>query len=98
MTMRRLWALTLAVILSVAMAAGCTSTATSMKNARAALDNAKAAGAEEKAPYEYYMAESYFGLAEHEVQEGDKKGVKEFAEKSEKFSADAVNKAGGGAK
>jgi len=97
MTMGRLWALTLAVILSAAMAAGCSS-ATAMKNARAALDNAKAAGAEEKAPYEYYSAESYFGLAEHEVQEGDRKGAILFAEKSEKFSAEAVQKAGGGAK
>ncbi len=95
--MRRLWALTLAVILSAGMAAGCSS-AGAMKNARAALDNAKAADAEKNAPYEYYMAESYFRLAEHEVTEGDRKGAIEFAEKSEKFSAEAVKKAGGGAK
>lgn len=62
------------------------------------MDNAKTAGVQEKAPYEYYMAESYFRLAEHEVAEGDRKGAIEFAEKSEQFSADAVKKAGGGAK
>ena len=95
--MKRPWALTLALILSAGMAAGCSS-AGLLKNARASFDEAKAAGAEAKAPYEYYAAESYLGLAEHEVQEGDKDGARLFAEKSEKMSAEALKKAGGGAK
>lgn len=95
--MKRSWALTLAVFLSAGLAAGCSS-AGLLKNARTSFDEAKAAGAEAKAPYEYYAAESYLGLAEHEVEEGDRDGVREFAEKSEKFSAEALKKAGGGAK
>ncbi|NNF84344.1 MAG: hypothetical protein HKM29_04225, partial [Deltaproteobacteria bacterium] len=46
----------------------------------------------------YYAAEAYLGLAEHEQEEGDKDGVREFAEKSEQYSAEALKKAGGGAK
>ncbi len=95
--MKRLWALTLAVILSAGLAVGCSATHT-VKNARASFEKAKAAGAETKAPYEYYAAESYLGLAEHEVDEGDKDGVRLFAEKSERMSAEALKKAGGGAK
>ncbi len=95
--MKRPWALVFAVILSAALAAGCAST-TALNNARTSFDQAKAAGAETKAPYEYYSAEAYLGLAEHEKDEGDKEGINEFAEKSQKFSAEAIQKAGGGAK
>ena len=95
--MRRRWARILTVVLAAGLVAGCSS-ATALKNAKSSFEQAKAAGAEKKAPYEYYMAESYLGVAEHEVQEGDSKGVREFAEKSEQFSAEAIKKAGGGAK
>jgi Domain of unknown function (DUF4398) len=95
--MKRPWALTLAVVLAAGLAAGCSST-TALKNARASFDKAKAAGAENKAPYEYYSAESYLGLAEHEMDEGDRVGVREFSETSEKFSAEALKKTEGGAK
>jgi len=95
--MNRPWALTLAVILSAGLAVGCSSP-TALKNAQSSFGKAKAAGAEAKAPYEYYAAESYLGLAEHEVDEGDKDGVRLFAEKSERMSAEALKKAGGGAK
>ncbi len=95
--MKRPWALTLAVVLAAAMAAGCSS-ATALRNARSSFDKAKAAGAESKAPYEYYSAEAYLGLAEHEHEEGDRSGMREFSEISEKFSAEAIEKAGGGAK
>jgi hypothetical protein len=49
-------------------------------------------------PYEYYAAEAYLGLAEHEIEEGDNAGASLFAEKSERMSAEARKKAGGGAK
>ena len=95
--MKRPWALTLAVILSAGLAVGC-SAKHAVKNARASFENAKTAGAETKTPYEYYAAEAYLGLAEHEVEEGDRAGVRLFAEKSEQMSAEALQKAGGGAK
>jgi hypothetical protein len=95
--MKRPWALTLAVILSAGLAAGC-SAKHAVQNARTSFEKAKAADAETKTPYEYYSAEAYLGLAEHEVEEGDKAGARLFAEKSEKMSAEALKKAGGGAK
>lgn len=95
--MKRPWAVVIAVALSAGLAAGC-STASAIKNARASFDKAKAAGAEAKAPYEYFAAEAYLGLAQHEADEGDRNGVREFAAKSEKYSAEALRKAGGGAK
>lgn len=95
--MKRPWALTLAVVFTVGLAAGCSS-ATVLKNARTSFDKARAAGGETKAPYEYYSAEAYLGLAEHEKEEGDRTGVREMSEQSEKFSAEALKKAGGGEK
>ncbi len=95
--MGRLWVLALAVILTAGLAIGCSS-ATALKNSKSSFENAKAAGAETKAPYEYYSAEAYLGLAEHETDEGDRRGVREFSEKSQQFSAEALKKAGGGAK
>jgi hypothetical protein len=88
----------------VAFAAGCSgflghaSAAQKLTNAQEALAKAKAAGAETKAPTEYYMAQEYLGKAEHEVAEGDRPFAKEMAEKSEQFSKAALQKAGGGAK
>ncbi len=87
----------LTVVLATFLAAGCSS-ATAVKNARSSYEKAKSAGAEAKAPYEYYSAESYLGLAEHEAQEGDHKAARDFAETSGRFSAEALQKAGGGAK
>jgi len=95
--MKRPWALTLAVVCTVGLAAGCSS-GTALTKARTSFDKSRAAGAEAKAPYEYYSAEAYLGLAEHEKEEGDRDGVREFSETSEKFSAEALKKAGGGAK
>jgi len=95
--MKRPWALTLAVVFTVGLAAGCSS-GTALTKARTSFDKSRAAGAETKAPYEYYSAEAYLGLAEHEKEEGDRDGVREFSEISEKFSAEALEKAGGGAK
>ncbi len=97
--MKRPWALLFIVVLSAMLAVGCARAhKTAMNNARTSLDQAKAMGVQEKAPLEYYTAESYLRIAEEEVTEGDYKGAKEFAEKSQKASAEAMKKAGGGAK
>jgi hypothetical protein len=84
--------------MAAVLIAGCSSATTVVKNARTSFEDVKAAGAETKAPYEYYAAEAYLGLAEHEIEEGDNAGASLFAEKSERMSAEARKKAGGGAK
>jgi len=85
------------LLLPAILAAGCAST-TALRKADGSFGQAKAAGAESKAPFEFYAAEAYLGLAHHEQAEGDRKGVVEFSGKSEKYSAEALQKAGGGMK
>lgn len=79
------------------LATGCASTA-ALKKADTAFGQAKAAGAETKAPFEYYAAEAYLDLAHHESAEGDRDMTVEFSQKSEQYSAEALQKAGGGMK
>jgi hypothetical protein len=67
-----------------------------VENARASLHEAKAAGCETAAPFEYYMAQEYLQLAEHELAGGDRDGVAEFAEKSKANSTKAIEMARGG--
>ena len=77
--------------------AGCAS-AGALQNAKASFEKAKAAGAEQKAAYEYYAAEAYLDLAQHEADEGDGSQARAYAAESGKYSARAIEKAGGGAK
>jgi len=94
----------LVLLACVALVAGCgkflghASTANKVTLAQESLAKAKAAGAETKAPADYYMAAEYLKKAEHEVQEGDREIAREWAEKSEQLSKAALQKAGGGAK
>jgi len=69
-----------------------------VQRARVSLDAANAAGCEFAAPFEYYMAQEYFQLAEHELGGGDKDGVVELAEKSNAHSIKAIEMAKGGKK
>lgn len=102
--MRSAMTKTLILLACVALVAGCgkflghSDTAHKVTLAQEALAKAKAAGAETKAPADYYMAMEYLKAAEHEVQEGDRPAAREWAEKSEQFSKAALQKAGGGAK
>jgi len=66
-----------------------------VESARATFLAAKAAGCETAAPFEYYMAQEYLQLAEHELAGGDKDGVAEFAEKSKDHSTAAIEMAKG---
>lgn len=66
-----------------------------VEKARISLRAATAAGGESAAPFEYYMAQEYFQLAEHELAGGDKDGVVEFAEKSNAHSLKAIELAKG---
>ncbi|GAB4372460.1 MAG: hypothetical protein Kow00128_21220 [Deltaproteobacteria bacterium] len=96
--MRHLPRALLVLLLPAFLAAGCASTA-ALKKADTAFGQAKAAGAESKAPFEYYAAEAYLDLAHHEKAEGERGSViVEFSKKSEQYSAEALQKAGGGTK
>ena len=66
-----------------------------VEKARISLRAATAAGCEFAAPFEYYMAQEYFQLAEHELAGGDKDGVVGFAEKSNAHSIRAIEMAKG---
>ncbi len=95
--MKRPFVLLFAGALAVSLAAGC-ATGRELERARASLGKAKDAGAEKIAPYEYYQAEEYLKLADHETAEGDAKQARSYAEEAERFSAAAIDKAAGGAK
>lgn len=69
--------------------------AAAVERARLSLQAAKAEGCEFAAPFEYYMAQEYLQLAEHELAGGDKEGVVEFAEKSSAHSIKAIETAKG---
>ena len=79
--MRELARALLMLLLPAILAAGCAS-ATALQKADTAFGQAKAAGAETKAPFEYYAAEAYLDLAHHEKAEGDGDMVIEFSQKS----------------
>jgi len=101
--MKTFWARTVLLLLCAALLAGCSqnryfSTSNRIGECREALAKAKAAGAETKAPMDYYMAVEYLNYADKESMEGDNKQGQVFAEKCKEHSAAAVQKAGGGAK
>jgi hypothetical protein len=96
--MKRPWAVLFVVVLCAGLVAGC-ATATALENARASFAKAKAAGAEKKAPFEYYAAEAYLGKAIHEAEEGSpKEDTDRFMKKSMEYSAKALEMSKGGAK
>ncbi len=95
--MRKISSILIVMASSAVLLAGC-ATANTVANARTSLDKARAAGAEQKAPADYYMAEAYYQKADHETKEGDRSEAKYFAEQSIKYSDQAIQKAGGGAK
>jgi len=68
--------------------------AAAVERARNMFDQAKAAGGELAAPFEFYLAEEYLNLAIHELSGGDKDGVIAFAEQSAIHSEEATRLAG----
>jgi hypothetical protein len=87
----------MSILLAFVMLSGC-ATQGALRNARESFERSKAAGAEKKAPYEYFMAESYLNRAEHEAKENDGDAAREYAGQAEKYSADALDKATKGGK
>lgn len=94
--MKKAWLSLAAVPLAALLSGGC-GTANAIKNAQASLDRARAAAGEKKS-FEYYAAEYYLDFAKHETDEGDGKAARRFAAESEKYSAQVLEKAKGGAK
>lgn len=94
--MRRYLGLTTSLF-ALLLLAGCASTQ-EVRSAKDAFEKAKAAGAESKAPYEYYAAEAFLERMDHEVDEGDNKAAREFAKESQAHSEAALRMSGGGAK
>jgi len=88
------------ILLAAALAgglAGCGAMG-AIGRAENALNEARAAGAEVKAPYEYYAAQVYLDLASHEKGEMDLRQSRAWARESAEFSAKALEKAKGGAR
>ncbi len=69
-----------------------------VRQASDAFERARQVGAETKAPYEYYAAQEYLKLAEHEQAEMDTVQAEVFAEQSQQKSTRAIEKVGGGAR
>ncbi|RMG61062.1 MAG: DUF4398 domain-containing protein [Deltaproteobacteria bacterium] len=91
---------TIVLVLAFALAlfiSGCASTRY-ISDARGYLEKAKAAGAVEKSPYEYYLAEEYLSYAEHENEEGDRKQAEIFAREAIDHAKKALEESGGGVK
>jgi hypothetical protein len=94
--MQRFGTWVLVAVMGIALVAGCAAQR-SVKQAQLSLDNARGAGAESGAPYQFFAAQAYLELAEHEKAEMDLAAAKEFAEMSIGFSDKAIEKAGRGA-
>ena len=56
------------------------------------INQAFAAGAEKKAPYEYYSAKEYLSNAKEESREGDGENAKMFGEKARARAEEALRK------
>ena len=95
--MKRPWFVLLAVVLCAGLLAGC-ATANAIQSARTSLEKAKAAGAESKAPFEYYAAEAYLGKAVHQAEKGDSRQADIFTKQSREYATRALDLAKGGAK
>jgi outer membrane lipoprotein-sorting protein len=95
--MRRASILLCAVLLIAGLVGGC-ATSNAIGNARAQLQQAKSAGADMLAPYEYYAAEAYLGQAVKQAEKGDNKQANIFTKQSSDYSAKALGMAKGGAK
>jgi hypothetical protein len=95
--MRRAWVVLCVVVLIAGLAGGC-ATKNALESTRMSLDKAKAAGAEKKAAYEYYMGEAYLGNAVYQAEQGDTKQAGIFNKQAADYSAKALEMSKGGAK
>jgi hypothetical protein len=96
--MKRLWLGLMAFVLVVGLSAAGCATANKIQAARSTMDQARAAGAVYKAPFEYKAAEAYLNWAVYQAEKGDRKGADPFAEKAQAYATKALEMSGGGAK
>lgn len=95
--MKRFIVFSVVMLFSIGALSGCSSRKF-VNRAQTAFEQAKTADAEARAPFEYYAAEAYLGLAEDELEVGHDPQAEIFAEDSEKYSAEALELTGGGAR
>lgn len=81
----------LIALLGTGLLTGCASI-DAVHKAQEEFQRAQVAGAEQKAPFEYYVAEAYLEVAEHEKGELDIRAAHQFADKSTQFSIRALEK------
>lgn len=96
--MKRPWVALCAIVLIVGLSiAGC-ATANKIQAARSTMDQARAAGAVYKAPFEYKAAEAYLKQAVYQAEKGDRKAADEFTKEAQAYASKALEMSGGGAK
>ena len=84
-------AVTLMCALVAASSCGGVLYAVSSASAASKIEEAKALGAEERAPYEYYSAQEYMKKAMDEAAQADYGDADDLAEQAEKFAQKAIN-------
>ena len=95
--MRRASIVLCVVLLIAGLSAGC-ATKNALESTRMTLDQAKAAGAEKTAAYDYYMGEAYLGKAVNQAEKGDTKQAGIFNKQAADYAAKALQMSKGGAK
>lgn len=91
----RVLGLTALALASALTLAGCSTGQEAVKAAERSFQEAELVGAKTSTPYLYYAAREYLELAEHEAEESDGKAATSFAERSKRFSDEAVRAAKG---
>lgn len=95
--MRRASIVLCAAMLIAGLSAGC-ATKNALESTRMSLDKAKAAGAEKKAAYDYYMGDAYLGKAVQQAEKGDTKQAEIYNKQAADHAAKALQMSKGGAK
>ena len=89
------WKPYVAVAAALVLLGGC-STLNTLEQARTTLEQAKEAGAEVKAPYEYHKGQAFLEMAEHEKDELDWAAADEWARVALDSARQALDGAKGG--
>jgi len=96
--MKRPWVALCAIVLIVGLSAAGCATANKIQAARSTMDEARAAGAVYKAPFEYKAAEAYLDKAVYQAEKGDCKAADSFTKEAQAYANKALEMSGGGAK
>lgn len=83
----------LVVLLAFATLASAQTGIKAVKETKALIDQAKAAGAAEYAPYHFSLAQTYFEFAMHELDEQDTPAGEDFLNKAKTSAQAAIERA-----